>query len=647
MGKDRETTFRCSVSDNPIEPLLDEAEMHFLLRKGPNSSALVTNGYLKESQDFGIKLIESFIQNYPEVELDTKEIYFRVKSRHSIVSKIKNLSIERITKLAMVDALAPDFLDSNINMIKNDSDKPDPVLPDYGLLGWLLSERIDEKTKQINSIDEDIRKGILSPDTKNPSPSEYREQLQILLDINTPLSLDQAEQIKNVFLIDGAKIHSNSTKRAIARMLYARVVKSPLISDFDKIVPPIISKEEQNSMQDTKPADGTQGFLHKLDELYGTRSADDLISIASINKIINNKKHMDDPAMDNHYESKIDRLLDQQEFLRVKDLMAMQVIIKSIPKGFRIPGNDEFNTCMIARDNLTEPDDPAYDTYNQKCISLLNQDFKDKVHYGIIPLLKDTNAKIIKDSLKSKEKTNGYIAEHAKFELCGNPDYSIEVQFKSSDVLEKSRGNGSASHSKRAGKTRFIPDCFTYESLTDPNKKPSPNEIISSGLKVLKSTPIYYKLVNKDGKLQFSSLFLFNSFFKYHELGDDPRFQESKKPRRRKKKSKDDKGSRSDKLVDGTATYNDYNRHNAKRNMRKILSAEPGSQRIYRNLFNKLYFDFLNLVDNKEFRDTIRNERKQIEEDMIFDQSRYESYCKTITVPQKRNSSHDNQDFTD
>lgn len=187
---------------------------------------------------------------------------------------------------------------------------------------------------------------------------------------------------------------SNNTKKALLRILKSKIEKS--------------QKKDRNKILET------------LDERYGKKAAeksakpeDNKIQYESIEEI---KKD----------ENRIQLLHDKIGYLKSEDLMGTKIVIS----------------------------DKKYSNKQKKAIAqnFINKLIKDK------KFLEKNGIEVIPFSLKHKNKTNGYEAEHVKFRFVSKPEYTIEFQVKTDYVENLSRANGTASYDKRPGKERTLPN---------------------------------------------------------------------------------------------------------------------------------------------------------------------------------------------
>lgn len=362
--------------------------------------------YKSDAISQAFNLISFFEQCYPGVIIDNPLL--REKSSKSIFDKIMSLEIERLGKLYLVEADIPDKLH------KLEKDKLGDFFPvNLSLLELLVSKRIDENLSTQESI--------------NAKKSLHSLLFDDIKDVNI------SNIAKNLF--DKRKLSKNS-KTSLLRILIAKVKSSDLHN-----------KDE---------------ILQGLDEKYGKTAAelsgipeDDIIGYDSILSMEDSSYNLNNEIFDNRYSSKLERLIYEQEFLRCKDLIGMQIIVSSIPDNFT-SSNPEIAELLAMRKQITDKNSCEYKRIDQACMTAICEDFIDKLTTSP-EWLKKTNTRIVRDSVKHKRKTNGYVAEHIKFELGGNPDHTLEFQVKSKYVDILSHAPGTAAHSARIGKERVLP----------------------------------------------------------------------------------------------------------------------------------------------------------------------------------------------
>lgn len=367
------------------------------------------------------RLINLFHNTYPSVLL--RPPLLRIKSPKSIKNKNKSLAIEMIAKLACVKADIPEKVSV---LEKGKYGKEQPL--DFELFYDLLVERINENPSEPNNSS--LKTAILNllQTSINESGMSYS-------------SLGVSEQFKFSYyenlLLDETNGLSKSTRTALARIFYSKIKESKL-------------SESQK-----------QELISELKSKYGK-----VLRFESIEKLENPENEYDrnKTQYDHRYSSPLERLIDQSEFLRCKDLIGMQLIIDSIPSGYTIAGNDYFNSLVKLRDSISDHESSEYRTLDQQCMTALSRDFADKLREHSSSWLESTNSRIINGSTKHLEKPNGYKSDHIKFELQKNPLYALELHLTSGYVEDISGENGSAAHGNRRGKSRIFPQILKEDS---------------------------------------------------------------------------------------------------------------------------------------------------------------------------------------
>ena len=441
--------------EDPLIPYYKSLKQHKELRKSKE--------YINKGIALTVEFLKSFQQLYPNIPV--RDIPFRVKSLSSIDNKIKNLILERLSKLAVLNAEDSDKFIRYINAQnkKLEDNKQEKINIDYREFYHFLRERIDESSSSVLKKIDCYRQLEILENNYISHPNQYHDIVATLLN---------------------NKALSSTTKTYISRMIYAKIKLSPTLFDSEKA----------DLLFDLTTNFGDIGkkFNHNSDVL-------DLESVTRIFDTSTSIHNLTLTNYDNRFTSKFDRLLNEQEFLRSLDLLAFTLIIEEIPKGTQIEGLAEFNKLIQLRDQEFNADTRL--NLEQKAILLLGQDFFSKISAREIPFLKDNHAKEIIDMLKHKYKP-GYLAEHNKFELANNPLYSIESQIKSGyiydttndrRVADKVTHHALALHSSRPGKDRKLPTALAKH---DPEEiSELPEYIISSIIKDLEyKEPYFYTI---------------------------------------------------------------------------------------------------------------------------------------------------------
>lgn len=432
--------------------------------------ANINGGYKNATINQALDLINLFESTYPGIMIDSPLL--REKSSKSMFFKIKNLEIERLSKLATIENDIPEKLHAY------EFKKYGKIIPvNYKQLYKLFAERVDESI----------------PVEKRDSTKQLIKNLLFKRADKLDIVAIENELIKNKKL-------SRSTKIAIVRILYSKIHASNIPSKAD-----ILNDIDAN-------------FGEKAAELSGVPE-DDILCYQSIKSIEQSKYDLTNKAFDNRYSSKLDRLLDEQEFLRCKDLMGMQIIISQIPRNFKT-NNYAIQQLIDKRDSISDKKSDEYIRLDQACMNAISKDFMYRLEHSSFDWLDKTNSKIIRDSIKHKNKSNGYIAEHIKFELERNPNYSLELQVKSRYVDEISHSKGSASHSARSGKQRILPSLIQEDTYDIMHTTPERLQLFKKNLDyLLPKFTIFSKEHGKYEHYDFSRKE--NSFKFFDELIED------------------------------------------------------------------------------------------------------------------------------
>lgn len=339
--------------------------------------------YEKWADDSGIEIIKYFLDKYKGVKIELPKS--REKSPKSLLGKIKNLQIERLSKLYAIEGI---------------SNK------DKKALYLLIKERINENEDlDADNILKEVKK-LLNGDVNNMNIKKF----------------EQAVMVEGI---------SRSTKTALLRILVSKIEKSSLYNKED--------------------------VIKKLDRKYGKEAVvksglpeDDIIKYDSIVNLRNNP-------------SKLNRLRNEKKFLKANDLRGMKIVAVDIPDDFET-NNYKIKKILERRKEATTSKERII--YTHLAIVELGKEFYRDLENNK-ELLEKLNMKVIPDSSKHKKKTNGYEAEHIKFINSKEPEYTLELQFKSEYVETICRGTGSASHENRPGKSRILPEASSKKELIE------------------------------------------------------------------------------------------------------------------------------------------------------------------------------------
>lgn len=465
-------------------PMCYSAEMHLELKEDKE--------YLERVKSESANMVKLFKYFYPEIQIG--DVVFRQKSAKSVIGKIKNLEIERVSKLIVEEIRNPELIElykkEQIRRIYTRQDKSKAennieidryIYEDLNkkeILKGLLFERIDENI--IKKEDKD------NSEEKN----EVKQCIIDLLDKSKTIDIEKTEQR----LLDDSRL-SHSTRTAAARLLYSRLIEDKEKQDGVEYLETDIEGISRLKKLTSKEIQDKIGFLQ---ENYGYD-----LKFESIERL-EEPTEWDNPKYDGNYRNRIERLIDTKEFLRVKDFYGMHIVIMNIPDDFE-SHNTGFMNKLDMRNYLRNIGDTEFKDYDQDCMDIISKDYMNllaengvtKEFFMKNPKLakefiyKKQNTKIIPDSLKNHDKKNGYRAKHIKFQL-GEPRYTLELQVISKYVAGKSKGMGSASHAHRFGKKRIIPDLLRNEEYDLDKLNQSQIDRVKDELEFI--TPDYYQL---------------------------------------------------------------------------------------------------------------------------------------------------------
>ena len=503
-------------NQNPLQGINQAFETQMALKNDSERK------YHELASSFAVDIVELFRELYPGVGIE--KTVLREKSGKSLKDKIRSLQIERFSKLAVAVADIPDIVrEAEINKLGS----PQPL--NFKDLYSLFASRMDENITPVDDSEESI-------EAAETLGSHYKYCINQVLcnSIQTPADADRLfEEVADIF--NETRISKN-TKTALARIMYSKI-KLGILPDYYK---------KQN--------------LDKLSRLYGEKARDeaikhatsdtlkdaeglDYLDLGEILAIEQDQYDLSEALYDNSHTSKLDRLIDEQEFLHAKDLQGMQIILTSVPRNFRTKNkvlqqlisdkNHEQDAIEIFNKSFgdlstlekiyigylnseqsgqkdkpnsekvldTSPKTmamlrtmietfhaerkisdylytlslnelekglkfergetknfPSYIKLDQACMSEISREFSEHLEKRSSEWLQSHGGSLlVRDSFKHKNKPNGYVAEHLKIEMEGNPSHPLEVQIKSKYVDAKCKPGQSASHAARIGKQRITP----------------------------------------------------------------------------------------------------------------------------------------------------------------------------------------------
>lgn len=448
--------------------------------------------YINEGLSLSQNFLKTFQRMYPNIPV--RDITYRVKSQSSINSKIKNLILERLSQLAVLNAEHPKQFVQYITLKNKElvETHKEPINIDYRAFYQFIKERIDETHISYNER------------------HKCHKQLE-KLEHNFINNEDQYHNMVAILLNN--KEISSSTKKYLSRMIYSKIKLNPNLS----------SDQKDELLFDLNTNYGEIGK-----KFNDNKNVLDIESVTRVFDSVHSSHNLTLKNYNNRFTSKFDRLLNEQEYLRSLDLLAFTLVIDHIPNHTTIPGFDVFNNLIKKHDQ--EDDKIIRRELEQKAILLLGQDFFNRISTNKVDFLEENKAKEIVGMLKHKYKP-GYYAEHNKFELADNQNYSIESQIKSGYIYDTTNekaiakqiiDNPLAVHSNRPGKTREIPSGLVTKDLFTL----TPKEINTIYNELLNRTPNFYTIDQKTYKIHEYS-FLENllktyadSIYDNAEIGD-------------------------------------------------------------------------------------------------------------------------------
>ena len=310
-------------NQDPMQGINKAFETQMALKNDPERN------YHKQASSYAIDIVETFRQLFPGVEI--KSVVLREKSGKSLLDKIKSLQIERFSKLAVVEADIPDILhEAEIH-------KYGEIQPlNFKALYPLFADRMDENIVPADNSPESIEEA-------NVQSSFYKHCIRHVLNssIQTPADADELfEKVEEIF--SEPRISKN-TKTAIARIMYAKIKQGILpesykITNLDRLSRKYGSKAKEEAINHA-----TADTLKQAEDI-------DYLNLDAIIPIEQDKYDLSETLYDNTYTSKLDRLLDEQEFIQPKDVQGMQIIISSIPRNFQTK-NRELKALISAKNH--------------------------------------------------------------------------------------------------------------------------------------------------------------------------------------------------------------------------------------------------------------------------------------------------------
>lgn len=276
---------------------------------------------------------------------------------------------------------------------------------------------------------------------------------------------DNIDNIEQTIMVGGI---SRSTKTALLRILMSKIINSDETYEYKKHI--------------------IKYFNCEYGKTAAERSGLEENDIIKYQSIINIRK-------DKH---KIERLRDANSFLKANDLRGMKIIVSSIPDDIDTE-NEKLTNIIEERKNKENNEEKQM--YTHLGVVEIGKEFFAKIEDNT-ELLEKLHMQVIPCSSKHKKKGNGYEAEHIKFINTDNPEFTLELQFKSEYVENMCRGKGEASHEHRPGKERILPHAESDRELIEklrymtPKYKTFPkvgNEIQIQEYSMLKNVMSYFQ----------------------------------------------------------------------------------------------------------------------------------------------------------
>ena len=247
---------------------------------------------------------------------------------------------------------------------------------------------------------------------------EVEELYQLIKD-----RIQEKEQINEEEILENVKILlQQDIEKLDIQVFLNNIMVEQISASTQKALLRILAGKIENSDKKDK-----NYILKNIDEKYGKKAAeisgkpeDDKIKYETVELIKkdNNRKEL---------------LYDKIGYLKSEDLVGTKIVISDT-------------------------------RYNHQQMNTMGKKFVDRMIKDK-NFLEENRIEVIPFSLKHKNKTNGYEAEHIKFRFKDMPEYTLELQLKTEYVENLCRTNGSASHEERPGKERVLPSLDNKEQF--------------------------------------------------------------------------------------------------------------------------------------------------------------------------------------
>lgn len=160
-------------------------------------------------------------------------------------------------------------------------------------------------------------------------------------------------------------------------------------------------------------------------------------------------------------------------YLKVKDLRGFKIIISEVPDNMQTDNQELFEMLQDKK----ELSGSEKIKHNDLCCIELAREFADEMMENE-EILDALNLYIVPNGYKHKSKQNGYIAEHIKFAYKDHPEYTFEMQLRTTYREDLSRANGAAAHDKRSGKKRVFPSVKDKNTFIEDLKYRTPEYVM-------------------------------------------------------------------------------------------------------------------------------------------------------------------------
>lgn len=188
-------------------------------------------------------------------------------------------------------------------------------------------------------------------------------------------------------------------------------------------------------------------WLEHLEAEYGEPAA---IQYDDLEKNLLRSENMEEIK---HNPTEIERIRNPEEYLKVKDIMAMRFVFTGFPENY-ISENKQIN-AYLEEAKKAETSQANKRLLKDKALIEFEKEFARNL-LNHTELLQSLGFEPMPNAYKHKNKANGYVADHLKLRSIHNPEHIVEVQFRTIYREELARC-GEAAHDQRPGKARKKP----------------------------------------------------------------------------------------------------------------------------------------------------------------------------------------------